>query len=384
MSASADTLVVVLSPSGRSALASLLLVGPRAVEIVEDNFHAASKRQLDEQPQDAILFGRWQAPESGEEIVVCRRDDQSIELQCHGGHAAVQAIVAALVEAGARQIEWQDWIEHAETDPIVAAARIQMAAAPTERTASLLWQQSRGALRRQLDALSAFLLADELAPALAAVDELLAFAPLGLHLTKPWQVVLTGPPNVGKSSLLNALVGYERAIVHTQPGTTRDLVTTRTAFDGWPVELVDTAGVRAAADALESAGIDLAIARIATADLVVQVSDARDDLHASKTDSADRPRLLVRNKVDLLAADRLVMSANVVGCSALTGHGLEELQAAIVRRLVPRAPPLGHGIPFLPRQAAALAAIRDAIERGDTQQALLHLSRQPLAPRASC
>src|SRR4029453_3197945 len=81
--------------------------------------------------------------------------------------------------------------------------------------------------------------------AVELLGAVLEFAELGQHLTAPWRVVLAGPPNVGKSSLINALAGYQRTIVSHVPGTTRDVVTTTTAIDGWPVELADTAGLRA-------------------------------------------------------------------------------------------------------------------------------------------
>src|SRR6185503_7750192 len=104
---------------------------------------------------------------------------------------------------------------------------------------------------------------------------LLALAEVGLHLTTPWRVVFAGPPNVGKSSLVNALLGYPRAIVYDQPGTTRDVLTASTAFDGWPFELRDTAGLRdgISLDSVEVEGVARARAQIATADLVVFVHD---------------------------------------------------------------------------------------------------------------
>ena len=108
-----------------------------------------------------------------------------------------------------------------------------------------------------------------------------AFATSACISPSLWRVVIAGPPNVGKSSLINAMAGYERAIVSPLPGTTRDVVTLTTAIDGWPVQLADTAGLRASDDELESAGVKLAGAALAAADLVILVCDATGDLNAA-------------------------------------------------------------------------------------------------------
>src|SRR5690606_27241148 len=106
------------------------------------------------------------------------------------------------------------------------------------------------------------------AQASAEIADLLQTGQTARHLLTPWQVVLCGRPNVGKSSLINALVGYERTVVFDQPGTTRDVVSVETAIHGWPVIFSDTAGLRETESELEAAGIARARARLKQADLI--------------------------------------------------------------------------------------------------------------------
>src|SRR5439155_711085 len=106
------------------------------------------------------------------------------------------------------------------------------------------------------------------------LKELKSRTRLGRHLTNPWRVVVAGAPNVGKSSLVNALAGYARCVVSPTPGTTRDVVSTLIAVDGWPIELLDTAGLRLPGENLEQQGIALARAAVESADLCLWVIDA--------------------------------------------------------------------------------------------------------------
>ena len=209
-----------------------------------------------------------------------------------------------------------------------------------------------------------------LAGALKLVDELLERADVGLHLAKPWRVVLAGRPNVGKSSLINALVGYERAIVHEAPGTTRDIVTALTALDGWPVELADTAGLRVGDEPLEVAGIALARRQAAEADLLLLVFDrntawsAEDEALVKAWPAA----LAVLNKCDLpAAAGRRPTGVEV---SAQSGAGLAELAPAMVARLVPRAPEPGEAVPFLESHVELLGRLTQRLQMNDSGGAL--------------
>jgi tRNA modification GTPase len=204
------------------------------------------------------------------------------------------------------------------------------------------------------------------------LEALLATAELGLRLTRPWQVVIAGRPNVGKSSLINALVGYQRAIVFDQPGTTRDVVTASTVIDGWPVALSDTAGLHAADDRLEAAGIELAKERLAHADLVIWVLDATaiaDDLSAMVGEQVielglvvPAKRLVVLNKID--RAPGIAIPKGAIATSAMAGTGIEQLLAVISSTLVPQVPESGAAVVFTERQRAAMEAIRLACRDG--------------------
>jgi tRNA modification GTPase len=366
------TRVVLLTAPGRAAIATLLVVGPQATEIVSRLFQPAGKKALDEQPVGRIVFGRWPTGAAGEEVVVCRRDADRVEINCHGGVAAPQAIVNSLVAAGCEELDWRSWMRASLADPLAAEAEIALADAPTERTARILLDQRGGALRRQFEAIAGELQTGDVAGASRLVDELLARANVGLHLAKPWRVVL---PNVGKCSLINALVGYERAIVHAAPGTTRDIVTALTALEGWPVELADTAGLRVGDEPLEAAGIELARRQAAEADLLLLVFDR------SAAWSAEDEALLqawpvalrVFNKCDLPAASD---GSQGILVSAQSGEGLAELAKSIVARLVPQSPEPGEAVPFLKEHVELLEHLKERLAAGDCEWTLHELTQR--------
>ncbi|NOY40789.1 MAG: GTP-binding protein, partial [Planctomycetes bacterium] len=210
----------------------------------------------------------------GEDLVVCRRDPSTVEVHCHGGSASIAQVVAHLTAAGCEPTDWRRWLADQTEDLLVCEAHAALADASTLRTATILLDQYHGALRREVTAIRQVLSSGAVDNGREKLCGLLRYAELGQHLTQPWRVVIAGLPNVGKSSLINALVGYQRAIVFDQPGTTRDVVSASTAIEGWPVKLSDTAGLHPTSDELESAGIALAHDQLAEADLVVWVLDA--------------------------------------------------------------------------------------------------------------
>ncbi len=358
--------LIQLTPPGRGAIATVRVEGPAAVEAVGRHFRAGNGRRLSTLPADRLVIGQFGGKdgEPGEEVVVRRCADGAVEVHCHGGRAAIGRIEELLAAIGFQTVPWRDWAADSCGDPFAAEALVGLADACTERTAAILLDQYHGALRRALDEIQEAAAGGRRGVARRQIDVLLGRAELGRHLVQPWRVVFGGPANVGKSTLINALLGYGRSIVHPAPGTTRDAVTALTAIDGWPVELCDTAGLRAEAaprsddplGPVEAQGIRLAQQRLAEADLAVLVFDQ------SVAWSNNEERLwrqwpgaaVVHNKADLPPAPGPRPAGARV--SALEGQGLSALLGLISSRLVPNPPPPGAGVPISEQQ---LQTIRD-------------------------
>lgn len=366
------TRAALLTGAGRGAVATIGLEGPRAESCLSQLFFPASKKS-GTLPVGRIVFGRWADAAGGEEVVIARSGQQRFEIHCHGGPVASQVLLESLVARGCERVSWQAWVKAETPCPLAAAAKVALAEARTERTAAVLWDQASGALARGVQDAIAALEAGQLEQAMMRVDRMLELVPVGSHLTSPWQVALVGPPNVGKSSLANALVGYSRSIVDATPGTTRDLVTSRTVFEGWPVELVDTAGLRASSDPLELAGMQLAERQATAADLTLLVWDAREA--SPDVLRAGNQGLLVLNKCDLLAeVPSSLVAENLIYTSATEGFGLDKLQQAIIGRLVRIAPEPDEAVPFNQEQVARLSDARRAMASQDALAAISHLA----------
>jgi len=349
--------VSLLTPAGRGAVATVLVDGPRAADAVGQFLMLHSGETLDRTPVGRIVVGVWRYgnDKAAEEVVACRRSPQRMEIHCHGGRAAAAAMIESLCDAGCRQIPWQDVVRRDETDPLAAEARILLARARTERAAGILLDQYDGALREAIEQVIDRLKSDDRTTAHELLRELLQYADLGLHLVEPWRVVLVGKANVGKSSLINALVGYRRAIVFPTPGTTRDVVTATTAIDGLAVELADTAGLSQSGDDVERLGVEKARRQAAAADLVLGVFDASgpwtdqdDAMHQEMPDA-----VIVHHKCDLVESIGPDRPAGLA-TSAVTCEGLDRLLETVGRRLAPVSPPSGAAVPFLPELVQTL------------------------------
>jgi tRNA modification GTPase len=364
----------VLTPHGRGAIATIGLHGQPAVAALDRLFHPASGQKIMSRERDAAFFGQFSSsPTAKEDVVVGLFPPNDAEIHCHGGPAAIAAICEALGHEGGVEVSSDDWVRHQSQNQILADARLAVMDAKTDRAAAILLDQYRGALNRELELIDSHLERCDGIAASQKIEGLLSRADLGLHLTRPWKVVLTGRPNVGKSSLMNAILGYERSIVWHEPGTTRDVLTATTAIDGWLLEMSDVAGLRTSGDELEAAGVVRAEQEIAAADLVIFISDISSDWDAElyrrvcqlmQTAGIARPEIIVHNKCDLRELTKADRPAGV-RTSALKGEGLPELCQAVSRSLVPSPSEAGSPIPFTEDHICCLRDVTKFLKRGE-------------------
>jgi tRNA modification GTPase len=304
--------------------------------------------------------------------------EELVELQCHGGPVLLDAVLDALEKRGVRRGTAADLADRAvrngKIDRIQAEALACLAKARTPLAARVFMDQFNGCLSQFLrDVLASppGHIAEKLVP-------LLATAPFGLALSRPPTVVLAGPPNAGKSSLFNASVGADRAIVHDAPGTTRDPVDDLIAPGGIPIRLVDTAGVVGGVCDPDSQAVDplpLAAAAesatlraLASAAAILWVVDATQPVPEtvrSLAASIKIPSAWVYNKMDLLQPGTRNPEPGTTPAyyvSALTVHGVPELISALpILAGLGHVPPPGSPVVFTTRQRDALESARRAL-----------------------
>ena len=205
----------------------------------------------------------------------------------------------------------------------------------------------------------------------AAIGAHLADSRRGERLREGLYIAILGPPNVGKSSLLNALARRDAAIVSEIAGTTRDVIEVHMDLGGYPAILADTAGLRATANAIEDEGVARALARAATADLKLLVLDASDIAGSAgeMADLVDDDTLVVVNKIDLTGAPRLVVGREPIAVSVLQGAGLGTLERAIEEALTARLDVSGGPSLTRARHRAALEATVAALQRAMVAEA---------------
>lgn len=356
-----DTIVAIATPPGRGAVAIVRLSGNGAFEIASrhitpwianaNEVHLADVRDADQNLLDRALVSVFRAPNSytGEDVV---------EVSTHGGSIVPQTVVGAFIAAGARQALPGEFTRRAvangkiDTMQAEAIADLVDAQSRSMQTAALL--QLDGALSRRIHELresllelEAFLAYDIDFPeeddgpvsrekisahaeiTLTALRSLISTGSVGELMRDGAVVVIAGPPNVGKSSLFNALLGHARAIVTDIPGTTRDALEALVDVGDFPIRLVDTAGLRESTDFVEQLGIEVSKKYLGAADVILACAeteaDLKDTLGALRTVSS-APAIGVLTKQDLVSnSNQTGLDDFAVRISTVSGAGVETL-----------------------------------------------------------
>ncbi len=393
-----DNRYCLLTSGVPAAIAVIEFRGSKAADWIRQHWSPASIRQTlpsesgtsieatkaVELKQDSIRFGLFCSSGlsaktennsvAGEAVVLCRTGADCYELHCHGGMAAANIVVQSLADAGFERDKRRGLRISKDDSAIELEAAEDLQRAVSIETAALLMDQCRGALSREIRSLIDLIKQGERTASVERLSELNRWADLGTHLIKPWKIVLSGPPNAGKSSLLNAILGYQRAIVHEQAGTTRDLLAEHTSLGGWPVLIVDSAGVRETVDRIEGAGIAASLDAVRSADcllLLVSPEHGWQPEHDSILAVFRGARILVvETKSDLGKVGPLTVEYPRLATSVSDPKTIENLLCSIERLLVPEIPASGTAIPFRQEHVEAFRAATVCLREGKPEESL--------------
>jgi tRNA modification GTPase len=390
-----DTIIALSTPPGVAAIAVIRLSGPESRGIIE----ALAEKKIEWQPRrafyqtlrdrdqilDDVVLTFWAAPHS-------YTGEETVEISCHGNPHIVEAILQACLARGARAARPGEFTQRAFLNDKISLTQaeglLDLLYAPTERALASARAMKEGKLGHALESIRDELV-DLLSHLEASLDfaeegieprvgpdflarvetargqitQLLHTAPLGRILQEGALAVIFGEPNVGKSSLLNALLHEDRAIVAPTPGTTRDLIEVNCHIRGLPLRLIDTAGQRESNDPVEQEGARRARAIMAQAQLLLHVVEAHQPYAAKKMSEPEGiPALLVANKSDLGRHSSLPPDAVVI--SVRDGLGLAELEARIESALLAEmAGEADTGLTINARQNATLQRAAQSLDR---------------------
>ena len=405
-----DLIAAVATPPGPGGVGIVRLSGPGAHRAAAQVFRPMQRGALTDAPDRLLVYGTVLGPE-GEGIdrglafvshaPHSYTGEDTAELQCHGSPVVLGLVLEALYQAGARPARPGEFTQRAflngRLDLTQAEAVIDLIEADSARAVRNAAGQLAGALSRRIggvyDALTDLMahfcavldypdedldpfraegMAAVLAEQGAALAALLQTAARGRRLRGGVVCALVGRPNAGKSSLLNALAGYERAIVTDRPGTTRDTVEAAVSLAELPFRLIDTAGLRASDDPAERLGVARSRAAMDEADVVLLVCDGTaspgDEERALLAELGERA-VVVRSKADRPAVWDALPGSETVAVSARTGAGLAELEAVLGRRGAALLPAVRAGAQGLmltnARQTDAVRRALEAVRRAE-------------------
>jgi tRNA modification GTPase len=398
-----DTIVAVATPTGIGALALVRLSGPGAYAIAQKHIQpwppqprAAQLSTVRDQNEvlDRSLVTLFPAPNSF-------TGDDTVEISTHGGYIVSASIVAALISSGARQALPGEFTRRAvlngKLDILQAEAIGDLIDARSHAMQHAALGQLDGGLSRRLLQLREDLIGLEsliaydidfpeeddgpvprekiegsIAKMVASLEALLATAPAGELIREGAVVVIAGPPNAGKSSLFNSLLGRSRAIVTEIPGTTRDALEAVVDSGKWPLRLVDTAGLRDTTDPIELLGIEVSERYLASAAVVLACAENSEGLDQtidliSRKSSA--PVIAVRTKADLTSRRGESSRDRVVQVSAHSGEGLQSVLDAINDTIALKYGEAAPDLPMLTKARHQQALTNALAEIGQFQQA---------------
>jgi tRNA modification GTPase len=364
--------IVALATGGTGALSVIRLSGTDARLIAQPHF----SKPLDSLPSHSVRFGVFRDVHHDplDEVLVVYfaqgksfTGEETVEIHCHGSVYIQQTILRTLTVAGARMAEPGEFTQrafmHGKFDLSQAEAVADLIASNSQQAHAVALHQMRGGFSHELSALREKLIefaslmeleldfgeedvafADRTAllalvdSVLGKIERLIQSFELGNAMKEGVPVALVGAPNAGKSSLLNALLGEERAIVSDIPGTTRDVIEEVLNIDGIPFRLMDTAGIRETKESIEALGIARTQEKIVRARMVIVLSDAtnatqleadRQWVSALREEHPRKDILWIANKADL---HQVTLPVDL-SISAVTGAGVEELTQTMHARI---------------------------------------------------
>lgn len=427
-----DTIAAIATGHVVSAIGILRVSGDETLSIIDRVFRPASGRKMSSYPDRQLVYGSM-VDRDGQDLDICLctvsrgpgsyTGETTAELQCHGSPTVLRQGLEALFAAGARQAGPGEFSKRAflngRMDLTQAEAVIDIIHAETPEAAKNAVGQLSGAILRKTDGIydalvdicshyhavldypdediEDFRLKDyeqTLDDAISDLQMLKDSFQRGRVMTEGVKAAIIGKPNAGKSSLLNALLGYERAIVTDVAGTTRDTIEERVRLGGVLLRLTDTAGLRETGDAIERIGVDRALSTASTADLVIAVFDGtspltEEDRNAMQAAKQCEKSIAVINKSDqplvLAEADLKDGFSTVCILSAREHRGLDVLESAVAALFPTPDAPVGEiltnarQVDAVSRALESLQAAKDAMALGVTPDAVLTEAEEAMA-----
>lgn len=373
-----QTFITLETPPGQGGLAVLVLEGPKANALLHQCTRS-NRLPIPSKDGQVRLMTLGMGQEVLDEVLIAQVKnsvDQSIyEIGIHGGPAVVEEVLALFQSVGATlRRNAQSNALRPQTSSLEAEALSLLPEAHTEAASRILLQALNGELRASIREIQKQIQENQLEKGKAQIARLLHDYSWIKGLFQPPRLAFLGPPNAGKSTLFNALIGEDRAITSDIAGTTRDYIEEVALFHGYPVLLIDTAGLRETEDHIEEQGIEYGLKSAKKADLRLYLRDASDQgIHEIE---AIEPCFFLWTKSDVLPSSEDALGEREMRISAKSGEGLETLKSRLRALLFPGSPvsPENPGI-FSERQRDLAQRSLEALEDGEKERGQLLLSQ---------